>query len=171
VLGRELVRSDTGRAVNVPGDTLTTDPGVADTVGAVTCGVATSGAVFCWGAGRRGQLGNGVGTSSLTAVPVTGGGFSDVSVGGSHVCALRGGEAFCWGAYDLGYQPRVDIGTAPTSVAPPGSFATITSGIRHTCAVAPNGDGSCWGSNEFGPFGDGLQALIRRSPVRVLTPQ
>ncbi|GJG86418.1 hypothetical protein tb265_15990 [Gemmatimonadetes bacterium T265] len=162
---------DTTRGATYAPDLFGTDPGPADTLNAVTCGVTTSHDAYCWGAGVRGQLGNGSNTSSLVPVLVAGGGgYTDVSVGGSHVCALRNGEAVCWGAYDLGLQPSVGIGNAPFRVMPGTTFATISSGRRHACATTPNGDGYCWGSNVFGPFGDGLQALIRRAPARVLTP-
>jgi hypothetical protein len=38
-----------------------------------TCGVATAGAAFCWGANLDGRLGNGTTTTSTTAVAMSGG--------------------------------------------------------------------------------------------------
>jgi alpha-tubulin suppressor-like RCC1 family protein len=147
-------------------------PGALAIRGGVTCGVTTDGALYCWGAGLRGQLGTGSSTSSLVPVQVPGGGYTDVSVGGSHVCALRSDGTVCWGTYDLGgFQPAVPISSTPTVIAPANTFVTLSSGVRHTCGVAANGTASCWGSNSFGALGDGLQALIRRAPVAVLPPR
>jgi alpha-tubulin suppressor-like RCC1 family protein len=143
-----------------------------------TCGIATDGQAFCWGRGTDGQLGNGVGSDAHTPQQVTGGAppWRAIAVGGTHVCALgNDSNVYCWGTYDLGaLRPTniVNIGLTPTPITSNVQFVSVTSHKRHSCAVATNGTARCWGSNIHGPFGDGLQALIRRDATQqVTTPQ
>ncbi|MFI5213355.1 MAG: RCC1 domain-containing protein, partial [Gemmatimonadales bacterium] len=64
-----------------------------------SCGLREDGAVFCWGSGRSGQLGNGQQTDSPRPVLVVGGQvFRAIGVGGFHSCGLDAdGNAWCWG--------------------------------------------------------------------------
>ena len=82
------------------------------------------GGLSCWGAGNRGQLGNGATPASSTPVLVTGTRgptFIDaqLALGDDHSCGIsvtdipiyRGAALFCWGANDLGqlgHGTRVD---------------------------------------------------------------
>jgi len=67
--------------------------------GAHTCGVMTSGAAFCWGAGASGRLGSGSTDDESSPVAVAGGmTFSSISAGDFHTCGVTtSGAAFCWG--------------------------------------------------------------------------
>lgn len=64
-----------------------------------TCGLREDGAVFCWGSGRSGQLGNGQQSDSPRPVLVVGGQvFRAIGLGAQHSCALDAdGIAWCWG--------------------------------------------------------------------------
>jgi alpha-tubulin suppressor-like RCC1 family protein len=46
-------------------------------------------------------------------------------------------------------------------------FTSISAGERHTCAVAANGDGYCWGQNETGQLGADLRSEYELAPVLV----
>ena len=151
------------QAVPVPGVTY----GSISAGDNVTCGISGT-SLYCWGAGGAGQLGTG-GRDSSAAPTQVAGSYSAVAVGGTHVCALdTGGQVLCWGEYDL----RLNDGTlvfgpgtislTPLVINSDGvTFTAITSGRRHSCATTADGAGYCWGSNVHGPFGDGLQALLR----------
>jgi alpha-tubulin suppressor-like RCC1 family protein len=166
-----LVLSDT--AIAVAGGITFASISVGDTS---VCGVATSGALYCWGENAEGQLGNGGFVGSTTPVQVPGGPFRTVSVGGTHACALTvpAGELYCWGRYFLGVlRPNAGerdfIGATPTKIGSV-TFTEVDSGLRHSCGVTGEGAAYCWGSNLLGPFGDGLQQLLRPEPQRVKAP-
>ncbi len=85
-----------------------------------------------------------------------------VDVGIGHACAVRGGEAYCWGS---NYSGQLGIGTDILSSAEPVAVSTagvlsgktvtdISTGWENTCAIA-SGKAYCWGSNDDGRLGNG----------------
>lgn len=78
------------------------------TYGGVSCGLGTSGEVYCWGANRYGEVG--IGTTTQQPIPVRISGpvppFTSISVGDFHACGLTfDGVAWCWG-YMFGLTPK-----------------------------------------------------------------
>src|SRR6266566_3873563 len=65
-----------------------------------SCGLASSGAVYCWGENKNGQLGDGTNSARANPTAVSGGiSFSIVKAGSHHVCGISTtGTAYCWGA-------------------------------------------------------------------------
>jgi alpha-tubulin suppressor-like RCC1 family protein len=125
-----------------------------------SCGLLAGGALWCWGDGSFGQLGNGAfSTYSLSPVSVSGGlTFVAVSAGAQHGCGIAaGGAAYCWGYNGLG---ALGNGTSrdtalPAVVSGGFVFVAISSGRNHTCAVTVDSAAYCWGYNDFGRLGDG----------------
>jgi alpha-tubulin suppressor-like RCC1 family protein len=122
------------------------------------------GQVYCWGWNWEGQLGDGTNTNRNTPTLVAGGemgnsGVTAVAAGGSHTCALKGGQVYCWGynsAGQLGNGTNTDS-TTPTLVAGgamgnSGVTAVAAVGSR-TCALK-GGQVYCWGWNGYGQLGD-----------------
>jgi alpha-tubulin suppressor-like RCC1 family protein len=73
-------------------------------------------------------------------------------------CALAsGGEAYCWGANNLGQLGTGDFveSYVPRAVAGGLTYRSVALGNGHACAVTPGGDAYCWGRNDFGALGDG----------------
>jgi alpha-tubulin suppressor-like RCC1 family protein len=118
-----------------------------------SCGLTTTGDVYCWGLNTSGQLGNGTLIDSTVPVAVTmpaGVTFSTIDVGDSHSCALSSqGNAYCWGD-----NQTVQIGdgtqtnrTIPTAVSMPTdvTFVTISAGGYQTCALSSINTAYCWG--------------------------
>jgi len=66
-----------------------------------TCGIRSSGRLYCWGSDEYGRLGNGGADSNAsTPVQVAGGAtnWASVTAGSYHTCALRTtGRLYCWG--------------------------------------------------------------------------
>ncbi len=95
-----------------------------------TCATTPAGAVFCWGSGSFGNLGNGSTAGSTTPQPV---GTSQIltSVGAGisfHACSLSNvGTAYCWGYNDdgeLGTGAAGGYSVAPQQVVVPLSEAS-----------------------------------------------
>lgn len=142
--------------------------GMADiSAGALhTCGLTTGGAVWCWGYGEEGYLGNGnygEGADSPIPVQVTDltSGVSDIACGNYHSCAVQGGAVKCWGyngygalgdgTYEDRYTPVPVVGLAGPAVA-------VSVGRSHSCALLEGGTIQCWGYNSEGQLGIGVVA-------------
>jgi alpha-tubulin suppressor-like RCC1 family protein len=134
-----------------------------------TCGVTTTGKVYCWGYGTSGELGNGVAANSSHPVAITTSGvlagktIAAVASGVSYSCAVSTeGKAYCWGTNTLG---QLGNGTTQDSLVPvpvdiTGALAgkTITSisaGSVSACAIASDHKAYCWGMGIYGQLGDG----------------
>ena len=124
-----------------------------------TCGLVPGGAVFCWGDGRAGQLGNGGTEASAAPGRVTSGiVFTAVTAGATHTCALEGnGTAHCWGQGNLGQRGdgTTDAESFPTPVTTNLTFQSLSAGGNHTCGITTDRRLYCWGSNLFGQLGNG----------------
>ena len=119
-----------------------------------TCGLTTTGAAYCWGFNREGQLGasstdnctlplsgNAV-ACSLKPLAVSGGlTFITLSAGNRNTCGLTaGGTAYCWGS------------NSSTPVAVPGglSFTTVSVGGQ-ACGITSAGAAYCWSAGSSTP--------------------
>lgn len=160
-------------AVAMPGVTFT-----QLSVGAWhSCAVGTNGKAYCWGSDLYGQLGDSPDKADrLVPTPVAmpaGVTVTAISAGTWHTCALASnGIAYCWGddtngtlgdEFEGGETPAR---TLPIEVPQPGagvSFTQITTGFRHTCALATNDRAYCWGDDTYGQLGNGI-ALTQPQP-------
>ena len=122
-----------------------------------SCGLSTTGAAFCWGANRFGQLGTADTTASITPRAVAGGHtFTSLDAAGFVTCGLTaGGQALCWGINDLGQHGNgTQTGSSqPVPVAGGHTFASLSVGWGVVCGVTREGAGYCWGNNGNGQLG------------------
>lgn len=150
--------------VRVPQSTKFTEVGVGEFH---ACGLDINGAVWCWGRNWMRQLGDGTLIPSSTPVRATlppDTTFSTISVGMYHTCGLATDGVWCWG-YNGAAQAgagRRTRSTALVKVPLPASVSitAISSGDYHTCALASDGSGWCWGSNSDRQIGDGVPPKI-----------
>lgn len=131
---------------------------------------APDGRVYTWGAGGRGQLGDGTLRDRWTPTMVAGlEGIVAVSAGAAHTVALsHAGEVFAWGANADG---RLGDGTSrrrpsPVRVLGLTNVRMIAAGRAHTLALTSDGRVFAWGLNEDGQVGNGKKVSASR-PVRV----
>lgn len=151
-----------------------------------TCAVTTDGAAYCWGRNRYGQLGDGSTINQETPVPVSGELlFAAISAGADHTCGVTPGrDGYCWGrdwrgalgsggsATETcadGRGVEWPCSTTPRLVTGGLTYSSISAGSGHTCAVAAEGIGYCWGDNQDGELGIGTldNSVTRAVPVRV----
>jgi alpha-tubulin suppressor-like RCC1 family protein len=139
--------------------------------GSYSCGVTTGGQTYCWGYDllSQGFCPTEDGDASCrTPTPVsTSAAATEISVGGSHVCAVTStGAGYCWGSNGQG---QLGNGTttgseAPVAVSGGLPFTGISAGDTHTCGVAAGGVAYCWGDNGAGELGNGT-ATSSTTPV------
>jgi alpha-tubulin suppressor-like RCC1 family protein len=140
-----------------------------------SCGIRTTGRLFCWGWNHVGEAGSDPDTDPPTPTQVTGGGadWTTVAAGGSHACGLRRpGRLFCWG-WDLYGQigdGAADAGAdqpAPIRVGTASDWTAVTAGNGHTCGRRANGRLYCWGADGAGQLGNGGLSADRPTPALV----
>lgn len=115
-----------------------------------TCGLQTSGALYCWGTNGQGERMNGTtGASSTTPVPSGGTGrYSSVSVGTNYTCATERVtlRTLCAGANGTRQLGRVTTG-ARDSVPQPIDQTALTSALGSRLSNS-NGSSVCLTSND-----------------------
>jgi alpha-tubulin suppressor-like RCC1 family protein len=138
---------------------------VAVTAGdAFTCALGADQRAYCWGHAPLFQL-------STIPVPVQAApAFASISTSQRFVCGVSlAHEVWCWGGNEsgqLGNGTTVDTATPARVQASGKSFAMVTSGGRHSCALATDGHAWCWGANDAGQLGD-LSLTASSLPVAV----
>ena len=80
-------------------------------------------------------------TPTPTPPPAADTGYTFISSGADHVCALHSdGSVACWGENDQGQ-----------ATPPNGTYIAISSGQSHTCALRSDGAVVCWGNMVVNP--------------------
>ena len=153
-LGRLGTGSTQDRPAPVEVAGQSTDWAAVSVGGSTTCGIRTSGRLFCWGGDRRGANGDGGGTVSTTVPTEVAGGADDwasVSVGFESTCARKVSDrVFCWGDDTYGQvgdgEPRGGFTTSPVEVAGDATdWGSVTLSNQHACATKTSGRLFCWG--------------------------
>jgi alpha-tubulin suppressor-like RCC1 family protein len=132
-------------------------------VGELHACAVVAGAVWCWGEGLAGELGDGRKVDSARPVKVSGvpaGRSTGICGGRRFSCALADGTAYCWGvntAGQLGFgTTAVGAGTASVVTTGAGALTGATElscGQDHACALTSMGVLRCWGHNDNGALG------------------
>lgn len=146
------------------------DPSPIGPAGSITAVAATQESacaivneeVYCWGGGRKGQLGNGTQINSATPQKVlglSGLAVTQISATSDSFCAIADGNIYCWGSNYRGQMGRgtggngMDGGyqsTAMPAVMPgPAPATTISGGHTHFCTLL-KAVAYCWGGGYSG---------------------
>jgi len=124
----------------------------------LTCLIAATGDVYCWGQNGVGQLGTG--DTNPRAAPTKNGvfGADQIRAGDDHACTTVIDSAQCWGHNDDG-----TLGDGMTQAMQPSSAISVpVSGVTtlpliagwHACALSGR-QVLCWGEGDHGELGDG----------------
>ena len=154
--------ADTG---NTPGEVTGGHTWASISVGRIlTCGLATTGDIYCWGLNQRGELGDTAiasGTTIHTPSKVIGGlTFKAVAAGWLHNCGITtSNAAYCWGDNANGQlgngAPDTDNHPNPVLVSGAQQFRQLALSARATCGITVDDRLFCWGYNGTGQLGDG----------------
>lgn len=147
--------------------------------GGTLAALDSDGAVWTWGAGANGALGNGFTNDSSYPVQVVQadshnasiplGGITEVACGSSGFCIAlaRYGTVFGWGNNgfsQLGLPAGGALSIA-TPIALGGSIDAIAAGSAHCIAHSQNGNVYGWGYNGRGQLGNGGTGVAQSPPV------
>ena len=146
-------------------------------------GSNASGAAYCWGDDRSGQLGDGSTTSPSVPVAVSTSGalagkkLIQVTTGGINACALdSGGAAYCWGSNEHGQlgdvstvNSSVPVAVSTSNALAGKSLTQISAEGYDTCAADRSGTDYCWGLGTDGVLGVGGLATSD-APLAVVYP-
>lgn len=120
------------------------------------CAIGVDGVLYCGQDGRR-----------LEPMPLPWSmNGSALAAGTNHRCVLNPAKhLYCWGGNirgELGVRaPEFRIpASAATRTGPEHTFAQVSTGDRHTCAITTEGALYCWGSNDLGMLGVGSVSAL-----------
>jgi alpha-tubulin suppressor-like RCC1 family protein len=143
------------------------------------CAIAVTRAVWCWGEGEYGRLGNNSGSDQSSAVEVqrsTGGSLGSIThiaTAEAHTCARQSNSTlWCWGrngAGQIGDQTKDDRYQAVevmSGVSTVNDAKAIFTGYAHSCYITTTNILKCWGNNWAGQVGNGTQ-ITQLEPVVV----
>lgn len=136
-----------------------------------SCLVTSAGAVMCWGLNIYEIIKRSGTSSNVSTAEVVHGltsGVYAVSVGDSHICALKTtGDLGCWGANSNGQTgdgyitkiltPQNVVASASSASAMTG-FQSIGTSMWSTCGIRTGGGIKCWGYNYSGQLGEYSQS-------------
>ena len=127
-----------------------------------TCAITESGALYCWGRGDSGQIGDGAQQDRPVATLVSGGiAFVDASTsfnpetGTGYTCGIEdNGTLYCWGDRPTG--PGINLVPEPLLDGSSGGFSSLATAPQHACMTSLNGNAYCFGIANQGRLGNGV---------------
>lgn len=137
-----------------------------------TCGLTSTGDVYCWGENDHFQLGTSAVNSSSTPNQVYQiSNVLQIASGRDFACArISDGGVACWGRADLGQTGDGLLSESDryfaTRVQGINTAIDISAGEGHACAVLKDKSVMCWGQNQYGQIGN-EKNKNEKMPVKV----
>ena len=133
----------------------------------ITCGLITTGDLYCWGEQDGGARATGVLHEPSFAATLVGGGhrWADFDVGPAGGCGIDDvGKLLCWGDAGSGSLGNGATGgryPLPVLVRPDEFFASVDLGLGNGgCAIGGNFTAMCWSTGTWGRLGNGADTLV-----------
>lgn len=138
------------------------------------CTRGKEGSLWCWGYNMTGQVGRGdTMPRQTTPFRTVGSSWDRLALGRFTTCAIDGPSRMlaCWGDNTVGSVgvPGMGVWPAPTAIASPAQWSTLSPMNVASCAFDAAGDLYCWGENFTGQLGLG-DTVDRPTPTRVTLP-
>ncbi len=132
--------------------------------------------IFCWGRNNNCQVNDSYCSDEYTWLfeyPSwtqwdIHGGWTGISAGYNHTCAILKGELYCWGSNtsrQIGTGRPINVERA-TRIGFRDDWEYVSGGFSHTCGIA-GGELFCWGSNLNGETGTGSSHYQIYTPAKV----
>ncbi len=136
-----------------------------------TCAIRTSdNAVYCWGHGGNGRIGNGaaasVSTPTALVSPYNTTAWTMVSSGVNNTCAIRTSDSrlYCWGYGVFGTMGSglyTSTNSTPTDLTDQDGWSAsawkdVNSGNNFVCGLKTDGTAACWGVGAYGQLSNGI---------------
>jgi alpha-tubulin suppressor-like RCC1 family protein len=142
-----------------------------DDLKSVVCALKTTGAAWCWGANKTGQLGNGSTVDTVVPVQVAGGKiFSKLAVAPENVCGIQKTT----NKYGQIGDGSTNIAPLPVAIDPETSYKTIqtaTGNKKWFCGITTTDAVKCWGRNSFGQmYTGGSSSVTTPKLIQGITP-
>jgi alpha-tubulin suppressor-like RCC1 family protein len=137
------------------------------------CALMESGQVWCRGANKAGQLGDGTTKDREGYAPVKGltNKVVELGLGREHGCSLdTAGVVYCWGGNQSGQLGSGDKKSAlmPVRVKGLELVRRLAVGAAHTCAIEQSGRALCWGECGGGQCAGLSGQVLSPTPVAAL---
>jgi alpha-tubulin suppressor-like RCC1 family protein len=132
--------------------------------GAHACAGRLDGTVPCWGEGLAARPGRASHAAQVLDVAKA----TAISTGDTFVCAIVAAQPRCWGRNDegeLGVNPDKETRTKPALVKNVNGIVKLSSAEARTCALGKDETVRCWGSNQDGELGRGMQSTSEPAGV------
>lgn len=171
--GGRLTTTDTFTPTLVSGPATTSWSAIATGSG-FSVAITSLGALYTWGAGSQGRLGDGTVVNKSSPVKIGSNSWSSVGAGAATGYGIDiSGRLYAWGwnnTGQLGISTLVNT-SSPVLVSGPAatSWALIAGGGQHALATTLNRTLYAWGLGTSGQLGNN-SALTTSSPVQVLVP-
>jgi alpha-tubulin suppressor-like RCC1 family protein len=136
------------------------------------CGLRTDGIGICWGDDQEGQNGDGHTSDQFEPVSRVAGDLSFVEIqrGNLTTCGTtKTGESYCWGrsvAGEVGAAiDYLSSTSSPLLIDGGRTFHSYALGTLYSCALDPQGQAYCWGSDLQGRLGVASASVACGTPT------
>jgi len=147
-----------------------------------TCGITTTGTLYCWGNNANGEAGQGNTSTNYyraptpvptPASPATATGWTAISTSGKDTCGINNGALYCWGKNAFGEvgNGNTTEQNSPVQIGVATTWTAVSTGGFDTCGIN-SGALYCWGEDKYGEAGQSTTVFVTSAtytPTQIAT--